>query len=166
MNFNDIIIKSRQKSKKNCTHDSMVDLDIKNASLWKINKYKHIFEIILYFLSLGIIYLIQEFIFPNLFIILSCQGCNIKEAQYIKKITKTKRIYIIPLRFEKRKNIENEIFKSNELTEIKFNNKENDNSYRKLKNPQMTLDNSPYYKLEKKTIEIQERTNSNNLINF
>ena len=30
----------------------------------------------------------------------------------------------------------------------------------------MTLDNSPYYKLEKKTIEIQERTNSNNLINF
>ena len=50
------------------------------------------------------------------------------------------------------------------MTEIKFNNKENDNSYRKLMNPQMTLDNSPYYKLEKKTIEIQERTNSNNLI--
>ncbi len=52
------------------------------------------------------------------------------------------------------------------MTEIKSNNEENDNSYRKLMNPQMTLDNSPYYKLEKKTIEIQERTNSNNLINF
>ena len=164
MNYNDIVIKSRQKSKKNSTHDSMVDLDIKNASLWKLNKYKHIFEIFLYFLSLGIIYLIQEFIFPNLFIILSCQACNIKEAQYIKIITKTKRIYIIPLRFEKRKDIENEIFKSNELTEIKSNNEENDNSYRKLMNPQMTLDNSPYYKLEKITIEIQERTNLNNLI--
>ena len=62
---NDIVIKSRQKSKKNSTHDRMVDLNIKNASLWKINKYKHIFEIFLYFLSLRIIHLIQEFIFPN-----------------------------------------------------------------------------------------------------
>ena len=164
MNFNDIIIKSRQKSKKNSTHDSMVDLDIKNASLWKINKYKHIFEIILYFLSLGIIYLIQEFIFPNLFIILSCQACNIKEAQFIKIITKTKRIYIISLRFEKKKEIESEIFKSNELMEFKYNNGENDNSYRKLMNPQMTLENWAYFKLEKITIEGQEKTNSSNLI--
>ena len=164
MNFNDIIIKSRQKSKKNCTHDSVVDLDIKNASLWKINKYKHIFEIILYFLSLGIIYLIQEFIFPNLFIILSCQACNIKEAQFIKIITKTKRIYIISLRFEKKKEIESEIFKSNELMEFKYNNEENDNSYRKLMNPQMTLENWAYFKLEKITIEGQEKTNSSNLI--
>ena len=44
-NDNNIEIKTRQKSKKNSTHDSMVDLDIKNASLWKINKLKHIFNI-------------------------------------------------------------------------------------------------------------------------
>ena len=73
-NDNNIEIKTRQKSKKNSTHDSMVDLDIKNASLWKINKLKHIFEIFLYFFSLGILFIIQEFIFPNLFIILSCQS--------------------------------------------------------------------------------------------
>lgn len=101
-NDNNIEIKTRQKSKKNSTHDSMVDLDIKNASLWKINKLKHIFEIFLYFLSLGILFIIQEFIFPNLFIILSCQSCKINEAQYIKIITKSNKIYIILLRIEKK----------------------------------------------------------------
>ena len=168
-NDNNIEIKTRQKSKKNSTHDSMVDLDIKNASLWKINKLKHIFEIFLYFLSLGILFIIQEFIFPNLFIILSCQSCKINEAQYIKIITKSNKIYIILLRIEKKIKEKNE--KSNDLTEIKTNNKNmyddnNENSYRKLINLQIIIEKNPYFKLEKISFnEQQEKSQLNFSIN-
>lgn len=75
-------IQKRLKINKNTTHDCAVDMHIKSASLWKIDKAKHIWTLIAYTFTFGIIY-VCTYIWPTLYIFLSCIPAEIDDAEYI-----------------------------------------------------------------------------------
>ena len=90
---------SRLISKRNTTHDNLVDMSIKNITLWKVDKNKRIFEIILYIFSLGIIFIL-EFFYPKITFKLRCKPAFIEEAEYVQIINKRGKSKLIKLNIE------------------------------------------------------------------
>ena len=76
---------SRLISKRNTTHDNLVDMSIANITLWKVDKNKRMFEIILYIVSFGIIFGL-EFFFPKITLKLRCKPAFIEDAEYVQVI--------------------------------------------------------------------------------
>ena len=90
---------SRLISKRNTTHDNLVDMSISNITLWKVDKNKRIFEIILYIISFGIIFILEIF-FPKLTIKLRCKPAYIEDAEYVEVINKKDKSQLIKLTIE------------------------------------------------------------------
>ena len=90
---------SRLISKRNTTHDNLVDMSIENITLWKIDKNKRNFEIILYILSFGIIFIL-EFFFPKITFKLRCKPAYIEDAEYVQIINKRGKSKLIKLTIE------------------------------------------------------------------
>ena len=90
---------SRLISKRNTTHDNLVDMSISNITLWKVDKNKRIFEIILYIISFGIIFLL-ELLFPKVTFKLRCKPAYIEEAEYVQIINKRGQSQLIKLTIE------------------------------------------------------------------
>ena len=57
-------------------------MNIKTASLWKVDKRKHLCALILYTLTLGTLYLVT-FLYKPFYIFMSCIPSNIEEAEYV-----------------------------------------------------------------------------------
>ena len=91
---------SRLISKRNTTHDNLVDMSIANITLWKMDKNKRIFEIILYIISFGIIFIL-EFLFPKITFKLRCKPAYIEDAEYVQVINKRGKSKLIKLTIEK-----------------------------------------------------------------
>ena len=81
-NIMTVEIQKRMKSNKNTTHDCIIDMNIKTASLWKVDKRKHLCALILYTLTLGTLYLVT-FLYKPFYIFMSCIPSNIEEAEYV-----------------------------------------------------------------------------------
>lgn len=75
-------ILKRLKINKNTTHDCIVDMNIKLATLWRLDRRKHMCALILYTLTLGVLYVIS-LIWKNVFIFMSCVPCGIEDAEYV-----------------------------------------------------------------------------------
>lgn len=80
----EIFVKFRMRNEENnnTTHDNRVDHSIENATLWKLDYTKHVFALLLYLFSLGIVYLLTM-IFPSWQILLTLKPATIDEAEYI-----------------------------------------------------------------------------------
>ena len=89
-------IYSRSISKHNTTHDNLVDMSIEKITLWKKDPKKRICEIILYFISLGIIFIL-EFFFAKLTLKLRCIPAYIDDAEYVFIENKTGKTYLVKL---------------------------------------------------------------------
>ena len=123
---------SRLISKRNTTHDNLVDMSISNITLWKVDPNKRIFEIILYIFSFGIIFLL-EFFFPKITFKLRCKPAFIEDAEYVQVINKRGKSKLIKLTIEtyggkeiELQTLSSKIKNKNKLTEI---NEEEDNNY-------------------------------------
>ena len=90
---------SRLISKRNTTHDNLVDMSIANITLWKVDPNKRIFELILYAISLGIIFIL-EYLFPKITFKLRCKPALIEEAEYVQVINKRGKSKLIKLIIE------------------------------------------------------------------
>ena len=90
---------SRLISKRNTTHDNLVDMSIEKVTLWKIDKKKRICEIILYIISFGIIFILELF-FPELAFKLRCRPAFIDDAEYVQVINKKGKSKLIKLNVE------------------------------------------------------------------
>ena len=90
---------SRLISKRNTTHDNLVDMSISSITLWKEDKNKRIFEIILYIVSFGIIFILECF-FPKLTFKLRCKPAFIEDAEYVQVINKKGKSKLIKLTIE------------------------------------------------------------------
>ena len=112
---------SRLISKRNTTHDNLVDMSIASITLWKVDENKRIFEIILYVISLGIIFLL-EFFFPKITFKLRCKPALIEEAEYVQVINKRGKSQLIKLSIESNEGREIEL----QDLSIKDNSKSND----------------------------------------
>ena len=122
---------SRLISKRNTTHDNLVDMSIENITLWKVDKNKRIFEIILYILSFGIIFILELF-YPKITFKLRCKPAYIDEAEYVQIINKRGKTKLIKLTKES-----NNIGKEIELQLLEPINKEeneeeNESSYQNI----------------------------------
>ena len=73
---------SRLISRRNTTHDNLVDMSIQSITLWKIDKKKRTTEIVLYIISIGILFIL-EFFFPKIIIKLRCIPTFIDDAEYV-----------------------------------------------------------------------------------
>ena len=127
LNYKNVEILIRQKIKKNNTHDNIVDISIKSASLWKKDSKKNKCAIFLYIITFGILYIIQNFYYPGIFIYLNCVPSFIDDAQYILIINKNEEKIIIKLKRETlnfSQNQTNKKIQSIELNEIKENENE------------------------------------------
>ena len=112
---------SRLISKRNTTHDNLVDMSIKNITLWKVDRNKRIFEIVLYIISFGIIFIL-EFFFPKITFKLRCKPAYIEDAEYVQIINKRGQSKLIKLRIESFINKEIEL----QTLNVKNSNKEDD----------------------------------------
>ena len=90
---------SRLISKRNTTHDNLVDMSIANITLWKVDKNKRIFELILFIISFGIIFVLEIF-FPKLTFKLRCKPAFIEDAEYVQIINKRGKTKLIKLTIE------------------------------------------------------------------
>ena len=88
---------SRLISKRNTTHDNLVDMSIEKITLWKKDKKKRICELILYFISFGIVFILEYF-FPKLSLKLRCYPAYIDDADYVEIINKRGKSKLIKLK--------------------------------------------------------------------
>ena len=98
--FNNLIkevgLYSRLISKRNTTHDNLVDMSIEKITLWKMDPKKRICEIILYIISFGIIFIL-EFFFPQIIYKLRCLPAYIEDAEYVQILNKKGKSKLIKL---------------------------------------------------------------------
>ena len=87
---------SRLISKRNTTHDNLVDMSIEKITLWKTDEKKRICEIILYIISLGIIFILELF-FPQIIYKLRCLPAYIDDAEYVQILNKKGKSELIKL---------------------------------------------------------------------
>ena len=117
-------IYSRLISKRNTTHDNLVDMSIEKITLWKKDQKKRICEIILYFITFGIIFILELF-FPKLTLKLRCRPSYIDDAEYVEVKNKKGKTDLIELNTEVSGGMEIEM----QNLEIKEeNNNENTNN--------------------------------------
>ena len=90
---------SRLISKRNTTHDNLVDMSIEKITLWKKDQKKRICEIIIYIISFGIIFILEYF-FPKLSLKLRCIPAYIDDAEYVEVIDKKGKMQLIELNIE------------------------------------------------------------------
>ena len=112
---------SRLISKRNTTHDNLVDMSIEKITLWKIEPKKRICEIILYIISFGIIFILELF-FPKLAIKLRCRPAFIDDAEYVQIINKRGKTNLLKL------NIDNYGGKEIEMQNLELEVKEDNNN--------------------------------------
>ena len=148
---------SRLISKRNTTHDNLVDMSISNITLWKVDKNKRIFEIILYIVSLGIIFILEIF-FPKLTIKLRCKPAFIEDAEYVEVINKKDKSQLIKL------TIETYGGKEIEMQNLSGKKKSKSNSKDKLKeiNEEDEFNNDMESSIQNLTKKSKENTNSIN----
>ena len=119
---------SRLISKRNTTHDNLVDMSIEKITLWKMDPKKRICEIILYIISLGIIFIL-EFFFPQIIYKLRCLPAYIDDAEYVQVLNKkgkSKLIKLNKVNYEK-KEIELQNLEINKNEENKDKSIKNEN---------------------------------------
>ena len=169
LNYKNVEILKRQKIKKNNTHDNIVDISIKNASLWKIDSKKNKCAIFLYIITFGILYIIQTFYYPGIFISLNCVPSFIDDAQYILIINKNDEKIIIKLKRESLNYSQNQKQKNQqiELNEIKEIEKFPSNQINLLDqndniNNEIKLENSLYF-FRNEIISNEEKNRRNGL---
>ena len=112
---------SRLISKRNTTHDNLVDMSIEKITLWKIDQKKRICEIILYIVSFGIIFILELF-FSKLAIKLRCRPAFIDDAEYVQIINKRGKTNLLKL------NIDNYGDKEIEMQNLELEVKEDNNN--------------------------------------
>jgi len=137
---------SRLISKRNTTHDNLVDMSIKSITLWKVDRNKRIFEIVLYIISFGIIFFL-EFLFPKITFKLRCRPAYIEDAEYVQIINKRGQSKLIKLKIETFANKEIEL----QTLSVKNSNKEDDDD-------EEFNNDSSYQRINKKS-----RTSTSNL---
>lgn len=142
---------SRLISKRNTTHDNLVDMSIESITLWKIDKNKRIFEIILYIISFGIVFILELF-FPKITFKLRCKPAYIEDADYVQIINKRGKAKLIKLIIEnfggKEIELQNLAIKDN------YNSKEDEDDENDME--------SSYQHLNKKSKEGTRNINSSN----
>ena len=112
---------SRLISKRNTTHDNLVDMSIEKITLWKIDSKKRICEIILYIISFGIIFIL-ELLFPQIIYKLRCLPAYIDDAEYVQVLNKKGKSKLIKL------NKINHGGKDIELQNLEINKDKKDNN--------------------------------------
>ena len=112
---------SRLISKRNTTHDNLVDMSIEKITLWKIDSKKRICEIILYIISFGIIFIL-ELLFPQIIYKLRCLPAYIDDAEYVQVLNKKGKSKLIEL------NKINHGGKDIELQNLEINKDKKDNN--------------------------------------
>ena len=127
---------SRLISKRNTTHDNLVDMSITTITLWKVDKNKRIFELILYIITFGIIFILEYF-FPKITLKLRCRPAYIEDAEYVEVINKRGKSKLIKLTMEKYGGKEIELqnlsFRDNlKMDEDEENNNELESSYQRI----------------------------------
>ena len=142
---------SRLISKRNTTHDNLVDMSIEKITLWKKDKKKRICELILYFISFGIVFILEYF-FPKLSLKLRCYPAYIDDADYVEIINKRGKSKLIKLYAEFFGNKEIEM----QNLDIKDNTKDDENENDLINNDDKEeeenedVEDSMYKKINKK----------------
>ena len=145
---------SRLISKRNTTHDNLVDMSIEKITLWKKDPKKRICEIILYVISFGIIFILEYF-FPKLALKLRCRPAFIDDAEYVEVITKRGKNKLIELKTE--------IFggKEIEMQNLEIKEENNENEVDNVNNEEEELEEYEgelsYQKINKKENEEEKK---------
>lgn len=87
-------IKLSKRTTDNNTHSNIVDDSIKQVVTYKIAGGKCFFAVLLYFFTLGILYIIAK-LNKKLYLKLHCQPSNIKDADYIVIVDKDKNYHLL-----------------------------------------------------------------------
>ena len=149
---------SRLISKRNTTHDNLVDMSIEKITLWKTDEKKRICEIILYIISLGIIFILELF-FPQIIYKLRCLPAYIDDAEYVQILNKKGKSELIKLNKVNKggKEIELENLEINQDEESKNKNINNFNNLNEEEELEEYEGESIYQNINKKENEYKQK---------